>query len=145
MKTTSEEVWGEQSWNTCEKQMQGWAVALYLLLFLARQYVGYTGSFSSRTKFKWNTWWANISNYILKIEEIAKSLGPTVSSMSQVSATKWSPKGEDASSMHKAANRDVPTHAAALQKDAKSRAFWVRQACRQAMKNFKFVLSSFSV
>lgn len=33
------------------------------------------------------------------------------------------PKGEDAPSMHKAANLDVPTHAAVLQKDAKTRVF----------------------
>lgn len=30
----------------------------------------------------------NVSNYIRKIEEIAKSLGPAVSSMLEVSATK---------------------------------------------------------
>lgn len=78
----------ESSSGTREKQMRGWAGALELLLFLAWHYVGYTGFFSSRTKFKWNTWWVNISNYILKIEETAKSLGPAISGTAQVSAMK---------------------------------------------------------
>lgn len=44
--------------------------------------------FLSRTKFKWNTWRVNTSNYILKIQEIAKSLGPAVSGTARVSGMK---------------------------------------------------------
>lgn len=46
------------------------------------------GFFSSRTKFKWNTWWVTILNYILKVEERVKSWGPAVSGIAQDSATK---------------------------------------------------------
>lgn len=145
MKTTSEEVWGEQSWNTCEKQMQGWAVALCLLLFLAWPPVGYTGSFSSRTKFKWNTQRGNISNYILKIEEIAKSLGPAVSSMLEVSATKQTPKGEDSPSMHKAANLMCPHMLLCYSKMPRAELFELERHVGRQWKNFTFVLSSLSI